>query len=96
MQNPKLTRISGTQPPSLVWWLLCLVVKLIVPGAQVGEHVGGGQPEVGDAGASAAGDGGRRLGLQFLILTCGISTTPLSTLVYMCRGTVSSLGGPCR
>ena len=41
----------------VVWWLHCLVVKLSIPGAQVGEHVGGdGQPEVGDAGAS---DGGR-------------------------------------
>ena len=41
------------------------MVKLSIPGAQVGEHVGGGrQPEFGDAGASAAGDGGRsRLGL---------------------------------
>ena len=34
----------------VVWWLHCLVVKLSIPGAQVGEHVGGdGQPEVGDA-----------------------------------------------
>ena len=60
------------------------MVKLSIPGAQVGEHVGGGQPEVGDAGASAAGDGGRsRLGLlsSLYSLTCGISTTPLSTLV---------------
>ena len=86
MQNPKLTRISGSQPlTSLAWWLLCLMVKLSIPGAQVGEHVGGGgQPEVGDAGASAAGDGGRsRLGLlsSLYSLTCGISTTPLSTLV---------------
>ena len=85
MQTPKLNRISGTQPPSLVWWLLCLVVKLIVPGAQVGEHVGGGQPEVGDAGASAAGDGGRRLGLQFLILThmWNFDDPPLDSRIYV-------------
>ena len=58
----------------VVWWLHCLVVKLSIPGAQVGEHVGGdGQPEVGDAGASDVS-----LGLlsSLYSLTCGISTTP--------------------
>ena len=70
----------------VVWWLHCLVVKLSIPGAQVGEHVGGdGQPEVGDAGASAAGDGGRRLGLQFLILThmWNFDDPPLDSRIYV-------------